>query len=327
MALGSETGGSIRQPAAHCGVVGIKTTYGRVSRYGLVAFASSLDQIGPVTRDVRDSALVMNVIAGHDPMDSTSAPGPAPDYTEALGKGVAGMKFGLPKEYFVEGTDPEVARAVRRAADKLVELGGELTEISLPHTEYAIATYYLCATAEASSNLARYDGAQYGHRAEGTSDIIQMFSRTRSEGFGDEVKLRIMLGTYALSAGFYDAYYIKALKVRTLLARDFEEAFKQVDLIVTPTAPTAAFKLGERLGDPLQMYLCDIFTSPANLAGIPGISVPCGHTEEGGLPIGLQLMAPAFEEARMIQAAHAFEQATEHHLRRPELSPAKGADA
>ncbi len=321
-ALGSDTGGSIRQPAALCSVVGLKPTYGRVSRYGLVAFASSLDQIGPITRDVRDAAILMNAIAGHDPNDSTSAPGPVPDFEASLGKDIRGMKIGLPKEYFIEGMDYEVELTVREAARKLTDLGARLVEISLPHTQYAVATYYLCATAEASSNLARYDGAQYGYRAKDTRDIIEMFTKTRSEGFGAEVKRRIMLGTYALSAGFYDAYYLKALKVRTLMKRDFDLAFEEVDLIVTPTSPTPAFKLGEKMSDPLQMYLSDVFTIPVNLVGIPCVSIPCGFTKAEDLPIGLQIMAPAFGEEKILQAAYAYEQATDHHLRRPPIETA-----
>ena len=316
--LGSDTGGSIRQPASLCGIVGLKPTYGRVSRYGLVAFASSLDQIGPMTRTVEDAAIMLNAIAGHDPLDSTSVPIDAPDYTEALGREIRGMKIGLPKEYFIEGTDPEVEQAVRAAVDALAAQGAEIVEIGLPHTEYAVATYYLVATAEASSNLARYDGAHYGHRAENTENIIDMFTRTRTEGFGDEVKRRIMLGTYALSAGFYDAYYLKALKVRTLIKRDFEAAFEQVDAIATPTSPTAAFRVGEKTADPLQMYLSDIFTISANLAGIPGISLPCGFTGKG-LPIGLQLLAPTFEEARLLQVAYAYEQSQDWWKRTPKI--------
>ncbi|MBI3735388.1 Asp-tRNA(Asn)/Glu-tRNA(Gln) amidotransferase subunit GatA, partial [Candidatus Sumerlaeota bacterium] len=316
-ALGSDTGGSIRQPAALCSVVGLKPTYGRVSRFGLVAFASSLDQIGPFTKDVRDCAMMLNAISGHDPRDSTSAPGAIPDFTAPLGREIKGMKIGLPKEYFIPGMDPEIDAAIHTAGKKLAELGAQLVEISLPHTEYAVATYYLCATAEASSNLARYDGAQYGFRANNSKDIIEMFTRTRSEGFGEEVKRRIMLGTYGLSAGFYDAYYMKALKVRTLMRRDFDEAFKKADLIITPTSPTPAFKLGEKMSDPLQMYLSDVFTIPCNLVGLPGMSLPCGFTKDTKLPIGLQILAPAFGEEKLLQAAYAYEQATDHHLQRP----------
>lgn len=320
--LGSDTGGSIKLPAALCGVVGIRPTYGRVSRYGILAFASSLDQIGPVTRDVRDAAVMMNAICGHDPKDSTSAPNDVPDFTAAIGQDIKGVKIGIPKEYFLEGQegmDPEVEAAVRKAADTLVGLGAELIDISLPHTQYGVATYYLVCTAEASSNLARYDGAHYGHRAAGASDIIDMFTRSRNEGFGAEVKLRIMLGTYVLSAGFYDAYYMKALKVRTLLKRDFEAAFEKVDLILTPTSPTPAFKLGEKADDPLQMYLTDIFTISPNLAGLGGMSVPCGFTSETNLPIGLQLIPPAFGEEAMLRVAHAYEQTQNWGDRAPKL--------
>ncbi|MEN6627566.1 MAG: Asp-tRNA(Asn)/Glu-tRNA(Gln) amidotransferase subunit GatA [Candidatus Sumerlaeia bacterium] len=317
-ALGTDTGGSIRQPASLCGIVGLKPTYGRVSRYGLIAFASSLDQVGPMTRTVEDSAILLGAIAGHDPLDSTSADLAVPDYRAAIGRGLAGLRVGMPREYFVDGMDPEVDAAVTRAIDKLNELGAEIVEISLPHTEYAVATYYIVATAEASSNLARYDGAHYGWRLGGTDNIIDMYSRTRSQGFGQEVQRRIMLGTYVLSAGFYDAYYLKALKVRTLFTRDFEEAFKKVDLIATPTAPTAAFKIGEKVDDPLMMYLNDIFTISVNLAGLPGISLPCGFTS-GNLPIGLQLIAPTFKEEPLLAAAHAYEQSQPWWQKQPEL--------
>jgi aspartyl-tRNA(Asn)/glutamyl-tRNA(Gln) amidotransferase subunit A len=313
--LGSDTGGSIRQPAACCGVVGLKPTYGRVSRYGLVAFASSLDQIGPITKDVTDSALLMNVIAGHDEKDSTSANIPAPDFTRALRKDVKGMKIGLPKEYFIEGMDSEVERAVRDAVKTLEGLGAKVVEVTLPHTDYAVATYYILATSEASSNLARYDGVKYGHRTSSPKDLMDMYMKTRDEGFGAEVKRRIMLGTYALSAGYYEAYYKKGQQVRTLIKRDFEEAFKTVDVIATPTAPTAAFKIGEKTTDPLQMYLSDIFTISVNLAGIPGISLPCGFTS-ANLPIGLQLLGRHFDEESILHAAFAYEQATEWHKRR-----------
>lgn len=309
--LGSDTGGSIRQPAALCGVVGMKPTYGRVSRYGLVAFASSLDQIGPFAHTVEDAAILLDAIAGHDPLDSTSAPVDTPGFTEKLGRDIKGLKIGLPKEYFIDGMDKEVEASVRTAVEAMAVQGAELVEISLPHTEYAVATYYVCATAEASSNLARYDGAQYGTRAEGTENIINMFTRTRTEGFGPEVKRRIMLGTYALSAGFYDAYYLKALKARTLIKQDFDEAFKQVDVIATPTTPTPAFKMGEKTNDPLQMYLSDIFTISTNLAGLPGLSLPCGFSSAERLPIGLQLIAPAFQEQLLFQAAHAYEQSAQ----------------
>ena len=319
LGLGSDTGGSIRQPAALCGVVGLKPTYGRVSRYGLVAFASSLDQIGPITKDVRDSALLMNVIGVHDPRDSTSSPVPAaPDYLELLDKGVKGIRIGVPKEYLGEGLDPEVETAVRGAADLYATLGAEVVEVSLPHTEYAVATYYIVATAEASSNLARYDGVHYGHRSEEQADIVDMYSHSRREGFGAEVKRRIMLGTYALSSGYYDAYYLKASRVRTLMRQDFDAAFGEVDAILCPTSPTAAFKAGERTEDPLQMYLSDVFTISANLAGIPGISIPCGFTD-AGLPIGMQILGRPFEEATILQIAHAFESETDFHLRKPAL--------
>ncbi len=317
-ALGSDTGGSIRQPAACCGVVGLKPTYGRVSRYGLVAFASSLDQIGPITKDVTDSALLMNVISGHDVRDSTSAKITAPDFTRGLKKDVKGMKIGLPKEYFIDGMDPEVEKAVKDAVKTLEGLGAIVTEVSLPHTDYAVATYYVLATSEASSNLARYDGVKYGFRAEGAKDLLDMYMKSRSKGFGPEVKRRIMLGTYALSAGYYDAYYKKGQQVRTLIKRDFDEAFKTVDVIATPTAPTAAFKIGEKSADPLQMYLFDIFTISVNLAGIPGISIPCGFTKSN-LPIGLQLLGKHFDEEMILHAAYAYEQATEWHTKRARL--------
>jgi aspartyl-tRNA(Asn)/glutamyl-tRNA(Gln) amidotransferase subunit A len=316
--LGSDTGGSIRQPAACCGVVGLKPTYGRVSRFGLVAFASSLDQIGPITKDVTDSALLLNVIAGHDARDSTSANIPAPDFTRALKKDMKGLKVGLPKEYFIEGMDPEVEKAVRDAVRTLEGLGAIVKEVSLPHTGHAVATYYILATSEASSNLARYDGVKYGFRAEGAKDLLDMYMKSRSQGFGPEVKRRIMLGTYALSAGYYDAYYKKGQQVRTLIKRDFDEAFKTVDVIATPTAPTAAFKIGEKSADPLQMYLSDIFTISVNLAGIPGISLPCGFTKTD-LPIGLQLLGKHFDEEAILHAAFAYEQATEWHKKRPKL--------
>ncbi|MCX7716871.1 MAG: Asp-tRNA(Asn)/Glu-tRNA(Gln) amidotransferase subunit GatA [Candidatus Sumerlaeaceae bacterium] len=314
-ALGSDTGGSIRQPASFCGVVGLKPTYGLVSRYGLVAFASSLDQIGPISRDVEDAALLLNAIAGHDPRDSTSAHFDPPDYTSFLQRGVRGLRIGLPKEFSGEGTDPEVQAAVAAAVRKLEELGAVTVEVELPHSPYAVATYYLCATAEASSNLARYDGVHYGFRAP-ADNVIEMYSRTRSQGFGEEVKRRIMLGTYALSAGYYDAFYLKSLRVRTLIRRDFDAAFEKCDVIAGPTAPTPAFRIGEKTSDPLAMYLSDIFTISVNLAGICAISVPCGFTEDN-LPVGLQLIAPSFGEDRLIAAAHAYEQATEWHRRRP----------
>jgi aspartyl-tRNA(Asn)/glutamyl-tRNA(Gln) amidotransferase subunit A len=317
-ALGSDTGGSIRQPAACCGVVGLKPTYGRVSRYGLVAFASSLDQIGPITKDVRDAAVLLKIIAGHDPLDSTSADVPVPDYMKALKENMRGMKVGVPKEYFTEGMDPEVEQAVREAIGQMRALKAEVREISLPMTEYAIAAYYLIATAEASSNLARYDGVRYGYRAAKEKGLLEMYLKTRQEGFGPEVKRRIMLGTYALSAGYYDAYYGKAQSVRTLIKRDFDEAFKEVDVIVTPTMPTPAFKLGEKIQDPLQMYLSDIFTISVNLAGVPAIVVPCGMSG-GKLPIGLQIIGRPFEEDKILRAAYAYEQATAWHTKRPNL--------
>ncbi len=305
-ALGSDTGGSIRQPAAFCGVVGLMPTYGRVSRYGLIAFASSLDHIGPLTKTVRDAAILLRHIAGRDPMDSTSADVPVPDYEQEIGKPVKGLKLGVPKEYFGEGLDAEVKGAVDAAIRHLEEDGCEIVPISLPHTPYAIPTYYVIATAEASSNLARYDGVRYGYRSKQARTLSEMYRKSRDEAFGAEVKRRIMLGTYALSSGYYDAYYLKAQKVRTLLARDFEEAFRQVDAIVTPTTPTPAFKLGEKTDDPLAMYLADIYTVVADLVGVPGISVPCGQTR-AGLPIGLQILAKHFDEGTTLRLAHAVE--------------------
>ena len=307
--LGSDTGGSIRQPASFCGVVGLMPTYGRVSRYGLVAFASSLDHIGPFTKTVKDAAIVLRTIAGRDPMDSTSADLPVPDYVAELEKPVHDLKIGVAKEYLAEGLDREVRNAVEAAIQKLESLGCKIIEISLPHTKYAIPTYYVVATAEASSNLARFDGVRYGYRARDVRTLSEMYRRTRDQGFGAEVKRRIMLGTYALSAGYYDAYYLKAQKVRTLIATDFEEAFSKVDAIVTPTCPTAAFKLGEKSEDPLAMYLADIYTVTADLAGIPGISIPCGQTS-GKLPIGLQILGRHFDEATILRVANAYEQAT-----------------
>jgi aspartyl-tRNA(Asn)/glutamyl-tRNA(Gln) amidotransferase subunit A len=306
--LGSDTGGSIRQPASFCGVVGLKPTYGRVSRYGLIAFASSLDHIGPFAKTVKEAALVLRTIAGRDAMDSTSADLPVPDYVAELEKPVKDLKVGVAKEYFGEGLDAEVRAAVEIAIQKLAQLGCEVVPVSLPHTEYAIPTYYIVATAEASSNLARFDGVRYGFRAK-SNTLSEMYRLTRDGGFGIEVKRRIMLGTYALSAGYYDAYYLKAQKVRTLLTRDFDEAFKKVDVIAAPTCPTPAFKLGEKVNDPLAMYLADIYTVTANLAGIPGISVPCGENHEK-LPIGLQLFARHFDEATLLRAAHAYERAS-----------------
>ncbi|MEM7698261.1 MAG: Asp-tRNA(Asn)/Glu-tRNA(Gln) amidotransferase subunit GatA [Verrucomicrobiota bacterium] len=304
-ALGTDTGGSIRQPASLCGVVGLKPTYGRVSRYGLVAFASSLDQCGPMTKTVADSALLLNALAGPCGRDSTYLDVEPVDFTEFLGQDIAGKKIGLPKEYFAEGLDPGVKEKVESAIDELASLGAEVVEISLPNTEHAIATYYVIATAEASANLARFDGVRYGHRSE-QSDLISHYEQSRAEGFGDEVQRRIILGTYVLSSGYYDAYYLRAQKVRTLIRRDFEEAFSKVDLIASPTSPTTAFKLGEKTDDPLAMYLADIYTISANLAGICGISVPCGTHE--GLPVGLQLLGPAMDEAALLQVAHAYEQ-------------------
>jgi aspartyl-tRNA(Asn)/glutamyl-tRNA(Gln) amidotransferase subunit A len=307
-ALGSDTGGSIRQPASFCGVVGLMPTYGRVSRYGLIAFASSLDHIGPLTKTVKDAATVLQVIAGRDPMDSTSANVPVPDYVAELDRPIRGMKLGVPKEYFGEGLDDEVRHSVEAAIEKLKSQLCEIVSISLPHTPYAIPTYYLIATAEASSNLARYDGVRYSLRARGVKTLSEMYRRSRDEGFGAEVKRRIMLGTYALSAGYYDAYYLKAQKVRTLLTRDFDEAFRKVDAIVTPTSPTAAFRLGEKSNDPLAMYLADIYTVTADLAGIPGISIPCGETKDK-LPIGLQILGKHFDESTILRVAHAHQQA------------------
>jgi aspartyl-tRNA(Asn)/glutamyl-tRNA(Gln) amidotransferase subunit A len=327
-AVGSDTGGSIRQPAACCGVVGLKPTYGRVSRYGLVAFASSLDQIGPITKDVRDCAIMMNTISGHDPLDSTSADLAMPDFTQSLGQSIEGLRIGIPKEYFIEGMDPEVEGSVREAIRVMEKLGARIQEISLPHTQYAVATYYILATAEASSNLARYDGVRYGYRAKAPKDLLEMYMKSRAEGFGPEVKRRIMLGTYALSSGYYDAYYLKAQKVRTLIKRDFDEAFTSfstsggsggVDVIVVPTSPTPAFRIGEKTQDPLQMYLSDIFTISVNLAGIPGIALPCGFSK-AGLPIGMQVLGRPFDEAMILRVAYAYEQATEWHKRKPRLT-------
>jgi len=318
-ALGSDTGGSIRQPAACCGVVGLKPTYGRVSRFGLVAFASSLDQIGPITKDVADAAMLLNVIAGHDPLDSTSANLPVPDYTKALKKkDFKKLKVGVPREYFAEGLDPEVEQAVLGAIEEIKQLGAEVKDVSLPTTDAAIATYYLIATAEASSNLARYDGVKYGLRSKETVNLLDMYMKTRQEGFGPEVKRRVMLGTYALSAGYYDAYYGKAQAVRTLIRRDFDAAFRDVDVIVTPVTPTPAFKLGEKAEDPLQMYLSDIYTISVNLAGNPAIAVPCGFSK-AGLPIGLQLIGRPFEEETLLRGAYAYEQATGWRAKRPNI--------
>ena len=315
--LGSDTGGSIRQPAALCGCVGLKPTYGRVSRYGLVAFASSLDQVGPFTKDVRDAATLLQVIAGADDRDSTNVPEPVPDYSAALSGDVKGLRIGLPREYQVEGLDPEVKAVTDAAVKQLEALGAEVKEISLPHTEYAIATYYIIATAEASANLARFEGVRYGARLDG-ADPEEMSRKTRGAGFGEEVKRRIILGTYVLSSGYYDAYYLRAQKARTLIRQDFLKAFEEVDLIATPTTPTPAFKIGEKMGDPLQMYLSDIYTISCNLAGMCGISVPCGFSK-AGLPIGLQLLGKPFGEPDLLRAAHAYEQATDWHTHRPNL--------
>jgi len=318
-ALGTDTGGSIRQPAHCCGIVGLKPTYGRVSRYGLVAFASSLDQIGPMTKDVTDCAIMMNAISGYDPSDSTSVNVETPDYKKSLTKNIRGTRIGIPKEYFVEGMDSEVEKAVSEAIEVFKRLGVQVHQISLPHTEYAVAVYYIIATAEASSNLARYDGVKYGLRSKEYRDLLEMYGHTRQEGFGKEVKRRIILGTYVLSAGYYDAYYRKASQVRTLMRTDFEQAYQEVDVIVTPVAPTPAFRIGEKVEDPLQMYLSDIFTIPVNLAGIPAIALPCGFNHEG-LPIGLQIMGKHFDEGTLLKTAYAFEQTTDFHLREPALT-------
>ncbi len=316
-ALGSDTGGSIRLPASFCGVVGMKPTYGAVSRYGLIAYASSLDQIGPFARDVTDCALMLNAICGYDPLDSTSAKYQVSDYTGFLNDDIRGMKLGVPEEYMAEGIDTEVRGVILKAMEKLESLGAVVEYTSLPHTEYALSTYYLIAPAEASSNLARYDGVRYGIRAEGAEDVVDMFIKTRSKGFGNEVKRRIMLGTYALSAGYYDAYYLKALKVRTLIKEDFDRAFEKYDLLLSPVSPTTAFRIGEKTDDPLQMYLSDICTISINLAGIPGMSVPCGFA--GGMPVGLQLMGKHFDEGTLLRAAYAFEQSTDYHKQFSEL--------
>jgi aspartyl-tRNA(Asn)/glutamyl-tRNA(Gln) amidotransferase subunit A len=317
-ALGSDTGGSIRQPAALCSCVGLKPTYGRVSRYGLVAFASSLDQIGTFTKTTEEAALLLEIIAGHDPRDNTSIDRPVPKYTAGLGTGVRGLRLGVPKEYFIEGIDPEVEKAVRAAIDEYKRQGAEIVEVSLPHTKYAVAVYYIIATAECSANLARFDGVRYGKRAANAKDVLEMYGRTRAEGFGAEVKRRIILGTYVLSSGYYDAYYNRAQKVRHMIAEDFRLAFEQCDALLTPTSPTAAFKIGERTQDPLQMYLADIFTIAVNLAGICGVSIPCGFTS-GKLPIGLQIIGPKWGEETMLRVAHAYEQATPWHKEKPPL--------
>ena len=317
-ALGTDTGGSIRQPASHCSVVGLKPTYGRVSRYGVVAYASSLDQVGPVTRDVRDCALLLQAIAGYDPSDSTSVDTPAPDYQASLDGDLSGVRIGLPKEYFIDGLDADVRKAVEQAVATYRDLGAEIIEVSLPHTAYAVACYYLIATAEASSNLARYDGVRFGLRADNAENLIDMYMQSRAAGFGAEVKRRIMLGTYALSSGYYDAYYLKAQKVRTLIRQDFLDAFEQADVLLTPVAPTPAFAIGEKVNDPLQMYLSDIYTIPVNLAGTCAMSLPCGFSATG-LPIGMQLIGKPFDEATILHAAYAFERATAWHKKRPEL--------
>jgi aspartyl-tRNA(Asn)/glutamyl-tRNA(Gln) amidotransferase subunit A len=314
--IGSDTGGSIRQPAGFCGVVGLKPTYGRVSRYGLIAFASSLDQIGPFTRTVEDAALVLEAIAGRDPKDATTAPANVPDYRASLGGDLKGLRIGIAREYTVDGMEPGVETTVDAAVQQLAALGAELIPINLPHTEYALPTYYITAPAEASANLARFDGIRYGNVVEGAT-LRDTYERTRGEGFGPEVKRRIMLGTYALSSGYYDAYYVKAQKVRTLIKQDFDEAFQRVDVIVSPTSPTVAFKIGARTDDPYQMYLADVFTIPANMAGIPGVAVPCGFSDD--MPVSLQLLGKPFDESTLFRVAHAYEQSTEWHQMRPPL--------
>ena len=318
MAIGSDTGGSIRQPASLCGVVGLKPTYGRVSRYGLIAFASSLDQIGPITKTVEDCALLLNIISGYDPKDSTSVDLAVPDYTKSLVKDVKGLKIGIPKEYFVQGLDPEVKKSTEEAIKLLKGLGAEFEEMSLPHTEYAVSVYYIIAPAEASSNLARFDGVQYGFRAGQVTDLIDMYKKTKSQGFGPEVKRRLILGTYTLSSGYIGKYYLKAQKARTLIKKDFEEAFKKYDCLITPTSPTPAFKIGEKSTDPLSMYLSDIFTIPVNLAGIPAISIPCGFSKNN-LPIGLQILAKPFAEETILRLAYTYEQNTAWHKQKPKF--------
>lgn len=322
-ALGTDTGGSVRQPAGFCGIVGLKPSYGRVSRFGLVAFASSLDQVGPLTKTVNDAALLMNAIAGQDAQESTSLPDAVADYTAGLGREIRGMRIGVAREHRAASVDPQVQAAVDRAVALFSSLGAEVVEVSLPHTEYAVAVYYLVATAEASANLARYDGVRYGHRAADAKDLLDHYGRTRAEGFGTEVKRRIILGTYVLSSGYYDAYYLRAQKVRELIRRDFANVFAKVDALLSPTSPVPAYKLGEHATDPLKMYLADVFTVPANLAGICGISLPCGFadSEEGTrLPVGLQLLGNSLDEARLLQLAHAYEQSTEWHTQRPPLA-------
>ncbi|HWP45978.1 MAG TPA: Asp-tRNA(Asn)/Glu-tRNA(Gln) amidotransferase subunit GatA [Candidatus Limnocylindrales bacterium] len=317
-ALGTDTGGSIRQPSSFCSTTGLKPTYGRVSRYGLIAYASSLDQIGPIAKDVTDCAILLNALSGYDPKDSTSVNLPTPDYTRALVPDITGLKIGIPEEYFIAGMDEEVEEKIWEAVRVLEKLGASYEKVSLPHTEYAVAAYYIIAPAEASSNLARYDGVKYGYRADTYTDLMDMYMTTRSQGFSPEVKRRIMLGTYSLSSGYYDAYYLKAQKVRTLIKRDFEEAFKKYDVLVAPVSPTPAFKIGEKTEDPLQMYLSDIFTIPINLAGVTALSIPCGFTKDG-LPIGLQIIGKHFGEETILKVAYAFEQNTEHHKKKPPL--------
>ena len=326
VALGTDTGGSVRQPASLCGMVGLKPTYGRVSRYGLVAYASSLDQIGTITKDVTDCALMMNVISGHDNMDSTSVNLEIPDYLKSCQTGIKDLKIGVPKEYYIEGIDPEVKDALDRALKIFEKLGAKIEEVSLPHTEYSLPTYYLIATAEASSNLARYDGVQYGYRAEENEDLSSMYRKTRSEGFGSEVKRRIMLGTYALSSGYYDAYYLKAQKVRTLIKEDFDKAFSKYDILITPVSPTPAFKLKEKVSDPLTMYLSDIYTIPINLAGIPAISLNCEYSKNN-LPIGLQIIGNHFSEETILRAAFNFEQNNDIERKKPSIKPVKHKEA
>lgn len=325
-ALGSDTGGSIRQPASFCGVVGLKPTYGRVSRYGLIAFASSLDQIGPITKDVRDAAVLLNIISGYDPQDATCVNLSVPDYTKSLGKDIKGLRIAVPKEYFslskeseFQGIDQEVKACVEEAIEQLKRAGASVSQVSLPHTEYAVAVYYIVATAEASSNLSRFDGVQYGLRDKSSNSLMEMYKRTRQRGFGLEAKRRIILGTYVLSHGYYEAYYLRALKVRELIARDFAQVFKDFDCIVTPTSPTPAFRLGEKMKNPLAMYLSDIYTISVNLAGIPAMSIPCGISK-GGLPIGLQLMAKPFAEETLFRVGHCYEQATPWHKMKPQLT-------
>jgi aspartyl-tRNA(Asn)/glutamyl-tRNA(Gln) amidotransferase subunit A len=318
VSLGTDTGGSIRQPAALCGIVGLKPTYGRVSRYGLVAFASSLDQVGPFAHDVRDCALVLEAVAGHDPRDSTSVDEPVPEYTKTLDEPVKGLRIGVPKEFFGEGLDSEVESAVRAALKEYERLGATLVDVSLPHSPYALAAYYIVAPAEASSNLARYDGMHYGHRTAADGDLIATYAKSRAEGFGPEVQRRVILGTYVLSSGYKDAYYVKALKVRRLVKKDFDEAFATCDVVMGPTTPTAAFKAGEKSDDPLALYLSDVYTVSCNLAGIPGLSVPCGFTK-AGLPVGLQLLGAPFAEEKLLRVARMYEAATDWHARRPKV--------